>query len=173
MFLVSIPDWSDWQERGLGLKAENEIRFNSRLVRLAGSKCARQRRHNIQVSIPDWSDWQMLPTATNLIVIVGFNSRLVRLAVQWNKKYLGFEEFQFQIGPIGRHPVYPDSELLFCFNSRLVRLAADAQPVNIYEVFSFNSRLVRLAATSLLSRSNPSPVSIPDWSDWQRHNRRA
>jgi len=76
------------------------------------------------------------------------------------------KRFQFQIGAIGsRYPLCYDFKSR-SFNSRLVRLVAIAIIAGAALIACFNSRLVRLVVRPLPFVTFIIPVSIPDWCDW-------
>ena len=79
----------------------------------------------------------------------------------------GYCEFQFQIGAIGSKTLLDAWATNQGFNSRLVRLAVISLSSTPRSRFGFNSRLVRLADIHVNGATFGSPVSIPDWCDWQ------
>jgi len=147
-FQVSIPDWSDWQDNYPDVYAElcqvsipDWSDWQDNYPDVYAELC--------QVSIPDWSDWQKTLRPRRRPSETGFNSRLVRLAGEIRSLITSHHlSFQFQIGPIGRPIPVRSQAGLISFQFQIGPIGSQFQ---------------------LRGCIAESPVSIPDWSDWQLH----
>ena len=144
MFLVSIPDWCDWQNIFL-ISSTICVKFQFQIGAIGRMKQTLFNIEPIKVSIPDWCDWQ------GYLCYVMFRVMLVSIPdwCDWqNRPVIQIcicKMFQFQIGAIGRTSSVSPAREKARFNSRLVRLAEFSNMKNQIEYLGFNSRLVRLA----------------------------